>query len=140
MNNVVIEQVEETKLLGVTLDRKPSRFNLIVKTVARIGRSLSIIKCYYAVLTALSTRQVLQALVLSHLDYCSVVCSGATNWDLGKLQLAQNRAAESTWEANINDMHVNLSLLKVEERFTLSLLVLVRSVDKLNIPSCLFKL
>ena len=62
----------------------------------------------------------------------------------GKLQLAQNRAAQlalkCTWRANINNMHVNPSWLKVEERLTLSLLVFVRSVDKLNAPSCLFKL
>jgi hypothetical protein len=38
-----------------------------------------------AYLTALSTRQVLQALVLSHLDYCSIVWSGATKRDLWKI-------------------------------------------------------
>ena len=95
-------------------------------------------------LTTLSTRQVLQALVLLHLDYCSVVWSGATKRDLGKLQLAQNSAArlalKSTHRANINDMHVNLSQLKVEERLTSSLLVFVRGVDKLNVLSCLLKI
>ena len=92
----------------------------------------------------LSTRQVLQALVLSHLDNCSVVWSCATKRDFGKLQLAQNRATclalGCTRGANINDMHVNLSWLKVRERLTLSLLVVVRSVDKLNVPIFLFKL
>jgi hypothetical protein len=58
-----------------------------------MGRSLSIIKRYSAILTALSARKILQALVLSHLDSCSVVWSGATRRDLGKLPLAQNRAA-----------------------------------------------
>jgi hypothetical protein len=70
-------------------------------TVAKMGRSLSIIKRFSAFLTTLSTRQVLQALVstflatlltrqvqqalvLSHLDYCSVVWSGVTKRDLGK--------------------------------------------------------
>ena len=81
-------------------------------TVAKMGTSLSIIKCCSAFLTTLSTGQVLQALVLSHLDYCSVVWSGATKRDLGPLQLAQNRAAQlalkSTHRVNINDMHVNL--------------------------------
>ena len=48
---------------------------------------MSIIMCCSA-LTALSTRQVLQALGLSHLDYCSVVLSSATKKDL-----AQNREA-----------------------------------------------
>jgi hypothetical protein len=82
-------------------------------------------------------------LVLSHLDYCPVVGSGATKRDLGKLQLAQNRAAQlalkCTWRANIN-MHVNLSWLKVEVRLTSSVLVFVRSIDMLNAPSCLSKL
>ena len=70
-------------------------------------------------LTTLSTRQVLQALVLSHLDYCSVVWSGDTKRNLRKLQLPQNRAARlalgCTQRTNINDMHVNLYWLKVEE-------------------------
>jgi hypothetical protein len=87
MNNV---EVEVTKLLGVTLDCKLSWSKHIDTTVAK---SLPIIKHCSALLTTLSTRQVLQALVLSHLDYCSVVWSVATKRDLGKLQLAQNRAA-----------------------------------------------
>ena len=40
----------------------------------------------------------------------------------------------------MNDMHVNLSWPKVEERLTSSLLVFVRGGGKLNVPSCLFKI
>ena len=54
-----------------------------------------------------------------------ILWSGATKKDLGKLQLAQNMAAwlalGCTQRANINNMHVNLSWLKVEERLTFSL-------------------
>ena len=82
MNNVEIEQVEVTKLLGVILDCKLSWSKHIDTTVAKIGRSLSTIKRCFAFLATLSTRQVLQALVLSHLDYCSVVWSGATKRNL----------------------------------------------------------
>jgi hypothetical protein len=78
MNDVEIEQVEVTKLLGVTLDGKLTWSKHIDAVVAKMGRSLSIIKRCSTFLTTLSTRQVLQALVLSHLDYCSVVWSGAT--------------------------------------------------------------
>ena len=80
---------------------------------------------------------------MSHLEYFSVVCSGATKRDLG-LQLAQNRAARlalgCTQRANVNNMHVNLSWLHVTERLTPSLLVFVTDIDMLNAPSCLFEL
>ena len=75
INHVEIEQVE---VLGVTLDCKLSWSKHIDTTLHEMGRSLSIIKCCSAFLTTLSTRQVLQALVLSHLHNCSVVWSGAT--------------------------------------------------------------
>ena len=44
MNNVEIEQVEMTKLLGVTLDCKLSWSKHIDAVVPKMGRSLSIIK------------------------------------------------------------------------------------------------
>ena len=56
--------------------------------------------------------------------------------------MAQNRAARpmDVHRANINNMHVNLSWLKVEERLTSSLLLFMRGIDMLNAPSCLSKL
>ena len=109
-----IEQVEMTKLLGVTLDCKLSWSKNIDTTEAKIGRNLSIIKRYSAFLTTLSTKQVLAS--------PSVVWTGAAKRDLGKLQLAQNWAArhalKSTRRTNVNDIHVNLSWLEVEERLT----------------------
>ena len=39
------------------------------------------------------SRQVLDALVLSQLDYCLVIWSSAAEKDLNKLQVAQNKAA-----------------------------------------------
>ena len=62
MNNKEIEQAEMTELLAVTLDCKLSWPKHIDITVAKMGRSLSIIKRCSTFLT-LSTRQVLQALV-----------------------------------------------------------------------------
>jgi hypothetical protein len=81
VNNVEMKQVEVTKLFRVTLYCKPSWSKHIDAVVAKMGRSLSIMKQCSAFLTTLSTRQVLQALVLSHLDYCSVVWSDSTKKD-----------------------------------------------------------
>jgi type IV secretory pathway TraG/TraD family ATPase VirD4 len=76
----------EIEQVWLTLYYKRSWSKHVDTTVAKMGISLSIIKCGSALLTTLSTRQVLQARVLLHLDYCSVVWSGTTKMDLGKLQ------------------------------------------------------
>jgi hypothetical protein len=59
MNNVAIDQVEETKLLGVTLECKRSWSKHIDSMVVKLGRGLSIIKRCSAFLTPHSIKQVL---------------------------------------------------------------------------------
>ena len=128
MNGLAVEQVEETKLLGITLDCKLFWSKHIDLMVVKTGRGLSVIKRCSAFLTPHSTKQVLQALVLSNLDYCPVVWSSAAKKDLVKLQLAQNRVAHFAHNckqrADINTIHASLSWLRVEERLTASLLLL----------------
>jgi hypothetical protein len=72
MNGVAVEQVVETKLLGVTLDRKLSWSKHIDYMVVKMERGLSLLKRCSAFLTPHSKKQILQALVLSYLDYCQV--------------------------------------------------------------------
>ena len=95
--------------------------------VVKMGRGLSVIKRCSAFLTPRSTKQVLQVLVLSYLNYYPVIWSRAAKKDLVKLQLAQNSAArlalQCNQRANMNTMHASLSWLRVEERLTASLLV-----------------
>ena len=65
--------------------------------------------------------------------------SCAAKKDKGQLQLVHNRAAHivlrCTPRMNVNNIHVSLPWLKVEERLTASLLVFVRGVDMLKVPS-----
>ena len=142
MNN---EQVEETKLFGVTLDCKLSRSKHIDATVPNMGRGLSIINQEKALLFKDRKKKVgptgpsfvTPGLLSSRVIRCH-------KEGLEKITIGQNRAArpalKSTKRANINNMHVNLSSFKVEEKLNSSLLVFVRSIDMLNAQSCLFKL
>ena len=90
--------------------------------VVKMRRGLSVIKRCSAFLTPHSTKQDLQALVLSYLDYCPVIWSRAAKKVLVKLQLNQNRASRlalhCNQRANINTMHASLSWLRVEKRLT----------------------
>jgi hypothetical protein len=87
-------------------------------------------------------KQVLQTLVLTHLDYCMAIWSGVPKKDLGKLPLSQNRAAHLVLHCkqsvNINKMPASLTWLKVEERVTASLLVFMINIAMMKIPHILY--
>ena len=107
--------------------------------VVKMGRGLSVIKRCSALLTQHSTKQVLQALVLSYRDYFPVIWSSSAKKELVKLQLAQNGvsllALHCNQAANINTMHASFPWLRVEERLTASLLVFIRNIHVLEIPN-----
>ena len=67
INNTVIQQVEELKLLGVIIDNKLSWDKHIQRVVTKMGNALSIIKRCAKYLTHTLAKQVIQALVLSNL-------------------------------------------------------------------------
>lgn len=108
-----------------------------------MGRNISVIKRCSVFLPPQLTKQVIETLVLSQLDYCSMIWSGANKRDLGKLQLVQNRAARlalrCTPRHNVNKMHVKLSWTLVTERLMVSLLVFLRNINELKHPTCLYK-
>ena len=102
----------------VTLDCKLSWSKHIDSMVVKMGRGLSVIKRCCDFLTPHSKKKVLQALVLSYLDYCPDMWSSTAKKDLVKLQLAQNRAARLALHynqrADINTTYASHSWLRVE--------------------------
>ena len=65
IKGVTIEQVEEPKFLGITLDGQLSRASHIDNVFVKMGRGMSVIKRCSAFFTQTSTVLVVQALVLS---------------------------------------------------------------------------
>lgn len=129
--NLVLEQteivqVEQAKLLGVMLDRNLSWSTHINDIIKKMGRGLVVIRRCADYLTETSVRQVIQALVLAHLDYCAAVWSGAAKKDIAKLQIAQNKAARLALKCrnrtNVIKMHESLSWSMVEQRLMASLI------------------
>ena len=106
MNNMEIVHVQETKLLGVTLDCKLSWTKHIDAIVAKMERSVHN-KAMLCFLDMTMNKASPTGSSLSHLDYCPVTWSSATNKDIGKLQLAQSSTAgpKCTLRANINDIN-----------------------------------
>jgi hypothetical protein len=138
MNDVETEQVEETKLLWVTLNCKLSWSKHINTTVARMGRSMSIIKPCSAFLTSLSTRQVLRPTFCSNLDYCLVVWSGATKRDLGNCNWL--RTGQQSWPLVVHHELTLIICMSISPGSKWWRNWLDQYLYLLNAPSCLFEL
>ncbi len=143
IKEVSINQVQETKLLGVVIDDKLTWKTHINKIVNKMGNGISVIRRCKAYLTPKSTRLIMQALILSNLDYCPVVWSNATADIINKLQKVQNRAGRivlgSDLRTNVLKMHRNLGWLMVGDRLLYSLLIFVRNVSTSKTPHVLHK-
>lgn len=133
INDVCINQVHETKLLGIVIDNKLSWTKHINKITAKMGGVISAIRRCATCLTPSATKQVTQALILSNLDYCLSVWSNASVEMMRKLQMIQNRAARivlrCNYRMNVVTMHKSLNWLFVKDRLIYSLLVFIRNVS-----------
>ena len=107
----------------------------IDKVVKQIGKGLSVSQNIIG--------QIVNALVLSHLDYCSVVWSSTSMTQIKNLRIAQNKAARCifrySYKANVNTMCNCLSWLKLDGRFNISLLSFIRNILATKSPRVLYK-
>ena len=142
IDNTQIEQVHEVKLLGITIDNQMTWSKHIDNIVCRMGRGVAAVRRVSTCLTVETRKQVLNAIVLSLMDYCFIVWSSASKRDLDRLQKAQNKAARCALNCNhrtsINSMHVRLRWLSVNQRSSYVLLNFVRNLKVLQAPQVLY--
>lgn len=106
-----------------------------------MGRGISVVKRCAHLLPLNTIKQVIQALILSNLDYCPVVWSNVTTNKLKKLQMVQNKAARIAlreYRTNVAAMHNCLTWLLVKNRLLYSLLVFTRNILVTKTPSILY--
>lgn len=142
INNESIKQVKEVKLLGVIIDHILSWDIQIQRIVTKMGNILSMIRRCVKYLTPQTTIQVIQALVLSHMNYSTVVWSNASLGRIRKLQLVQNKAARVALscgiKANVSRMHESLHWLDVKNRLQYLLIVFIRNIITAKTPKVLY--
>lgn len=137
-----IEQVTETKLLGVTVDCKMTWDSQIKQILNKMGRSMAFVRHCRTCLSTRMRRTLVESIVLCHLDYCSIIWSTTTEANLNKLQVAQNKAARlvlnCSFNMSIGEMHNQLAWLRVKSRITFSLTKFVRNIILTKIPEIIY--
>ena len=88
-------------------------------------------------------KQVVQTLVLCHLDYCSVIWASASKAKLNRLQVVQNRAARlalcTSYRSNVDKMHSLLKWPKVQDRLSIRSLMFLKNIISTGSPQTLSK-
>ena len=139
VDGISVEEVTKAKLLGVKLDNLLSWSDQIDHVVLKMGRGIAISRKCSAYVPSSVMSDVVRSLVLSHLEYCTVVWSSAAEKDIKKLQIAQNRAARlvlnCSFRTNVGVMHKQLSWLTVEVKFKYCLLMFMHNVIWKNTPN-----
>lgn len=79
-----VEQVKKIKILGIVLDARLTWTEHIDNIVTKMGKSIAVTRKCSGYVTSSTLNQVIQALVLSHLEYCPVIWSSTAKNDLKK--------------------------------------------------------
>lgn len=140
--DTLIEQVEEIKLLGVIVDSKLSWNSQINQILQKMGRSMAIIRHCRKFIPCWTIKQLVQSLVLSHLDYASVVWSNTSENNLHRLQVAQNKAARIVlgcpYRTSVIAMHDSLAWLTVKFRLKYFLVTFMRNIIVSKTPEIIY--
>ena len=127
-----IKQVTEVKLLGVLIDSQMTWTSQIDEMLKKMGRGMAAIRYCRTYLPGCLIKQLMQALVLSQLDYCTVIWSNTSENNRNKLQVAQNKAAcivlNCSHRTRVCEMLNKLNWLPVKLRLHYSLLSFLRNI------------
>ena len=143
-NNICVRFSPVIKSLGFYLDESlslRSQLNHLKSTCFLKLRSLSRIRKF------LNTKQMtmlVQAVILSSLDYCNSLYSGCSQSIMNQLQVIQNRACRLIFglkkRDDVIDKMMSLHWLKVNERIVFKILLLVYKCVNGTAPSYLIEL
>jgi hypothetical protein len=128
INNKKIKKVENTKTLGVMIDKNLNWSAHVDEITKKAACAIGALKRNRTYLSAKTAKQIYEALVLPHFDYCSQVWDGLYDTLSQKLQKLQNRAARavtmSNYEVRSKDLLArlewdSLSIRRKKQKLTL---------------------
>ena len=141
VDKVPIEQVEKVQLLGMVIDNHLTWSKQIDNVIRKMGVGIHMTRRCEPYVPSHILEQVCRPLILSHLDYCSVVWASATKTVLFKLQVAQNRAARLVLgyssRTSVRKMQSSLSWLSVENRLASSTVTFLGNTLRTHRPEFL---
>ena len=92
VKNVLLENKNEVKFLGVNIDNKLNWKSHISLIRSKISKSIAILKLLKFIYPTKILRTIYMSLIYSHLNYCNLIWGGAENTNLEPLFKLQKKA------------------------------------------------
>ena len=92
LGDSAMKPVTKAKTLGVIIDENLSWNDKIQNIVTKASKGIGMMRRIKKYVPQSTLKEVYNAIVLSHLDYCSLVWDNCSEYNLHKLQKLQNRA------------------------------------------------
>ena len=115
INGNKIEQVKNTKFLGITIDQNLDWLEHILKLAKKISQISGTIYRVRSYLTREECLKLYNALIMPHLTYAIPIWGGANKTNLKILETAQKRIIRTIYGAKYND-HTSILFKKLKVR------------------------
>jgi len=142
INGIGVQYCEEVTNLGVLFDSTLSWRQHTNNTVRKVFGTLAQARRSFDCLPPSIRLRIVQCLIMPQIDYGAALFTDIHKYNLDKLQKAENAciryATNSKRYEHITPHYVNLGLLKVAERRTVSVVTLMWKVLKFQVPTYLF--
>ena len=128
-NNYIIERVDHFKYLGVIFDNQMTWLDHINHVSANISKRCGVLNRVKYNLPNCTLKMLAEAMIIPNFDYCSPVWSNCNNELKTSLQKHQNKLARIILSADIrtpiNNMMTSLNWLKLDDRWTNQMLIMI---------------
>jgi exonuclease III len=141
IENEPIEYVETFKYLGVNIDNHLRFEDHVSYVIRKIATKINYLGRMSRILSLHTKKLIYNCIIAPHFDYCASILWNASNENVKKLQLLQNKGMRiilnCKYDTPIQDMLCRLDWLNVRQKLALDVLVLIKKILNKEVPSYL---
>jgi hypothetical protein len=142
VNECVIPFSDSVKNLGVVIDKTLSWTEQCIMLVQKVFSTLAQLRRTVSFIPTNIRKMLVSSLIMPHLDYCSVLLTDISDGNNLKLQRLQNSCVRFITGASryehITPYYKELGMLKLQERRTVAIAVMIFKIMVTKTPAYLF--
>jgi len=141
IDNEPIEFVEMFKYLGVIIDNHLRFEEHVTYVIKKVATKINFLGRLSRILSKSTKKLIYNCIIAPHFDYCASILWNASNENVKKMQLLQNKGMRTIlnckYDTHIEDMLNKIEWLNVKQKLALDVLVLIKKINNKEVPNYL---